>query len=293
MSRNTTGPFIPAGDNRTETDAAVAAGIATVQPTAVPEDPALYLLTDGTVLDLHPLLEKYAAAPARKTGARTVTDVDSFNAYLNKHGTDDVTELWADAKAGTILAVINAHAPELETGAPTASAGWGDHTVLLQLPTTDDWKAWTGNDGQWFSQDAFAEFIHDHLTNFATPDGATMLELAESFQSTTTVDFDSTKREKSGETTLVYRETGTATAGRAGQLAIPDTFRIGIQVHERGPLFGVDARFRYRIREKNLLLGYRLDRPGDVLDAAFTAVTTAVTEGTGHAVWHGTPTGRR
>jgi uncharacterized protein YfdQ (DUF2303 family) len=151
----------------------------------------------------------------------------------------------------------------------------------------------TPSSSRYSDQTDFAEFIQDHITNFVEPNGATMLELAESFQTKTSVDFDSSHRVKSGETQLSYIENTQASAGRKGELTIPDTFRLGVQVHERGPAFAINARFRYRIVNKSLRLGYRLERPGDVVNAAFDELAGKVTAETGHAVWHGTPTGRR
>ena len=60
------------------------------------------------VIDLRKDLEKDQAYPNRTTGAYAVSDVESFNDYLAKHVRPE-TELWGNAKAGTVKAVINAH----------------------------------------------------------------------------------------------------------------------------------------------------------------------------------------
>lgn len=199
----------------------------------------------------------------------------SLIGYLDKHA-EPHTEIYADDRACIITACINAHGDQ---------PGWGDHKAILALRHTDDWKDWTKYDGQLLPQLEFSEFIEDHLPNFSTPSGADMLELAQTFQATTKVDFASSQRLKSGETELLYTENQTASAGKKGSLAIPDTFTLGLQVFERGDAYKVQARFRYRIHDGQLRLGYRLTRPRDVLQAAFDAVVETVSEGTGPDVW--------
>lgn len=217
-----------------------------------------------------------ALPPLRKHGTYRFADPDDFVEYLAKHGREQ-TELWGDDKAGTVRAVIDAHGallPDHET-----------HTAVLTLPYTRDWLEWVERDGKTCGQTDFAEFIEDHLPNFVDPSGADMLELAQSFQATNRAEFASSQRLTSGETQLLYSENLTATAGKKGTLAIPDTFTIGIQVHDRGPAYKVEARFRYRINGGSLALGYRLTRIDDVRRAAFDEVVDRI-QGTGRLVWH-------
>lgn len=243
------------------------------------DDTGLYIVrgSDGRActLDLREQLGLLPDHPARKTGSVTFTDPASLIGYLDKHA-EPWTEVFADDRACTITAVINAHG-----GQP----GWGDHGATLAVRHTDDWKDWTKNDGQLFDQAAFAEFIEDHLPNFAKPSGADMLELAQTFQATTKVDFASSQRIKSGETQLTYTENTTAGAGTKGQLAIPDTFDLGLQVFENGDAYKVSARFRYRIHDGQLRLGYRLTRPRDILRDAFNQVVSDVSEGITPDIW--------
>lgn len=259
-----------------------------VDPYKVADGIYLTRFDDGRaeVTDVRDKLEEQRPTPDRKTGTRTVTDVDSLVGYLAKHGIP-ATELWGAPDAGTIRAVINAHdVSDTELGHDHHGLpGWGDHTATLQLRHTPDWKEWLQRDGKLMGQTEFAEFIEDHLPNFATPSGADMLELAQTFQATTRADFDSSQRLKSGETQMSYKEHTDATAGKKGTIAIPDAFTIGVQVYESGEAYRVEARFRYRINGGQLALGYRLTRPRDVLLAAFDAVVDDVHVATGRDVW--------
>lgn len=254
-----------------------------VDPKEVVEGIYLGRTADGAtkVIDLRDDLAKDLERPKRKTGTYAVSETHSFIDYLAKHGRPE-TELWGNAKAGTVKAVINAH-----RGAenPSPDAGWGDHTVTLNLPFSPDWTDWTKHDGSYMSQAAFAEFIEDHLPNFVSPTGADMLELAQTFQATTGVQFASSQRLKSGETQILYAEETTASAGKKGNLTVPDTFEIGMQVYDRGAAYKLTARLRYRITGGNLVLAYKLVRPTDVLNAAFDEVLEQIGSKAKREVW--------
>ena len=226
---------------------------------------------DVKVIDLAAEADRFEFAnrPRRKSGVYKVHDADSFVAYLAKHADPD-TEVWADAVAAKITGVLDAHLALVSGGdvGPRHEAHRVEYSVLL----TDAWKAWREHDGKLLDQSAFAEHIENRLVDIVEPLAADMLELAQSFHATSDVTFKSSKRLNSGERQLQYREQIDATAGRDGQLAIPETFRIGLQPFEGADKFGITARFRYRIDNGHLRIGYKLERPEDVLRAAFLTV---------------------
>ena len=210
-------------------------------------EPGLYLAPDGSrVIDVRDQIERTKDHPRRKTGAVTLAQHDSFVAYLAKHGMPE-TELWADIDKDRITAVINAHAAVAGDPDDEGVAGWGDHRATLQLVTTQDWRDWTGNSGEFFPQTEFAEFVEQHLPNIVAPTAADMLELAQTIKGSTKVSFESSKRVKSGETAIEWREGTTAMAGKKGTIDIPDTIDLGMQVYEAGAPYKLTARFRYRI----------------------------------------------
>ena len=254
-------------------------------------EPGLYLAADAEtgsrVIDVRDQIQRTKDHPRRKTGSVTITQHDSFTDYLVKHALPD-TEVWADINKDSITAVINAHsaAPDPDD---EGTAGWGDHRATLQLVTTKDWRDWTGNNGKLVGQQEFAEFVEQHMPNFLRPSAADMLELAQTIKGHTKVSFESNKRVKSGETAIEWREDTTAAAGKKGTLEIPDTIDLGMQVYEGGAHYKLTARFRYRIGGGALLLGYVLERAGDVKRDSFGQVVGQVATDTGCEVWHGTP----
>ena len=255
-------------------------------------EPGLYLAADAEtgshVIDVRDQIQRTKDHPLRKTGAVTLTQHDSFVEYLGKHALPE-TELWADIDHDRIVAVINAHSGYAEDLDTEGAAGWGDHRATLQLVTTQDWRDWTDNSGKFLPQTEFAEFVEQHLPNFLRPSAADMLELAQTIKGSTKASFESSKRVKSGETAIEWREETTATAGKKGTIDIPDTIELGMQVYEGGDAYRLTARFRYRIGAGQLVLGYVLERAGDVKRDAFGQVVQQVAADAERDVWHGKP----
>lgn len=277
MSRLDPSTFSAAGD----TEAATVAGITLCAAEPSILDPkVLYGLTvpegaDHQVLDL----ERHLPTPRRKIGQVTLHEGPSLVAYVLKHDEADATELFADVEHGRIVAVLNGHAD--------VTAGWGDHRATLTLRKTHEWQHWAGASGQMLSQVAFAEHIEAGLPEIRVPEAADMLELAQSFQAHTKVQFSSANVLASGERQLVYTEETTAQAGRRGDIVIPKEFELGIAPYEGSEPYRVVARLRHRIGDGRLTLGYVLDRPEDVLRAAFLDVLSQVEQGTGRTALRG------
>lgn len=230
------------------------------------------------VIDL--TAEEYRDAPSRKRGVTTVRDVASFLAYFDKHADED-SEVYADVQQRRITAVLDAHTAD--------DARWGGHRLVLALRHTDAWAAWTDADGKLMMQAAFAEFIDDNLADLVEPDSATMLEIAESFSATTKAEFQSSTRLASGERKFGYVEDTQAKAGARGDITIPATLKLALRPFEGSEPYAVTAKFRYRLEKTELRLGIKLERPGDVLAAAFEDVRTLIDNGVEPPVLNGSP----
>ncbi|MGH3355256.1 MAG: DUF2303 family protein [Nocardioidaceae bacterium] len=242
---------------------------------------------EHVVVDLEDYLDEYRERPRRKTGTVHVHDSNSFVQYLDKHVLPE-TEVWADATRQQLVAVINTHMGTTGDGIEDY-AGWGDHRVAMDLRRTPAWDAWTGLDRQLVDQNSFAEHLEDRLVDVVTPPGADMLELAQTFQATIGVVFESSKRLSSGERQLAYREDLDAKAGRRGQLEIPNYFTLGLNPFEGADTYKITARLRYRITDGHLRIGYVLDRPEDVLRLAFLDIVAAVETQVQAPVFRGQP----
>lgn len=234
---------------------------------------------------LDALAKRVGMPPARKTGHVQLTEHASFSRYVNQHGEQLATTLYADRQTGRIDAVLNGHLADDD------GAGWGDHRATLALTKTDPWKLWIGVSGQLIEQEAFAEFLEDRAADIVEPDAATLIEVATTLQSNGSVAWKSQVRLDNGLVQLAYEETAEATAGRAGNMQIPHRIKLALAPFEGGDLYAVEARFRYRLRDGKLRIGIVLDRVDDVLRKAFGDVVDAVEEATDLVVLHGRPAG--
>lgn len=225
--------------------------------------------------------DQYHTAPKRKTGATVVRDVPSWLTYWTKHS-DSGSEIYASRDALAVTAVLDAHTAD----APR----FGEHRLKLALKHSDEFAAWHAASGRMMNQEAFAEFLEDHRAAVTEPTAADMVELAQTFQATTRVEFKSSTILASGQRALSYVETVDASAGAKGKLVIPPAFTLALQVFEGATEADqVTARLRYRINGGNLQLGFVLDQIGDVISAAFTGIAEAIGSGTGRPVLYGTP----
>ncbi|MET7395597.1 DUF2303 family protein [Dactylosporangium sp. NPDC005572] len=226
----------------------------------------------------------YREQPKRKTGATTVRDVASFAAYWGKHHQPGRSEVYATRDGLKVTAVIDTHGSALD------ATGWGQHRLVLQLEHTTAYKAWTSKSGIDMSQEEFANFLEDNRTDIISPPAAEMLEVAQSIQATTKVSWASGHRLADGQRVLNYTEETESRSGTQGQLAIPAEIELALFVFKGAPVADqFVARFRHRLVQGQLKLQYRLDRPDDIVDAAFEGVVAEVTEACATTVLRGTP----
>lgn len=217
--------------------------------------------------------DKWDTNPRRATAHRRVLDAVSFNAYLHKHGIDLATEVWADAPNSKVIGRVNSH-----QGADRP-AGWEDHVIELVLEHSKGWLEWREhNETWWTDQEEFAEFIETRAIDVQEPNAATLQEIILNFHASSGATFESTKRLSDGQVEFTYKEEIQASAGKH-QLTIPSNIRLALQPYVGGPRVYINARFRYRVNGGHLKLGYVLERPQEVLDAAFDQILTEIRDG--------------
>jgi uncharacterized protein YfdQ (DUF2303 family) len=222
-----------------------------------------FVTTTGDVRQIDLTGDDYLNTPARKKGTVTVEDLPSFLTYWNKHHNAS-SELYVDIDRLRITAILDAHT----SGDWEDGARWAQHRLILQAKHTPSWAAWAGYDRRELTQRVFAEFIEDHIEDIQEPSGAVMLEIAETFQTNSKVNFNSTVVLGNGDRRLSWDETTDASAGKSGNLQVPATFKLGLRPFDWSDVFGVDARFRYRVEQKALKVVYLLNEPEKVVRAA-------------------------
>jgi uncharacterized protein YfdQ (DUF2303 family) len=255
--------------NPTNTEAGSIAETAQLAAEPSELDPAqlyAHLVPEGASVEVLDL-EQYLDRPRRKRGNPRFWDAPSTAAYVNKHK-DLHTTLYMDDTANVVDAVLDGHSKD--------EPGWADHRATLQMRKTDAWARWLASNEKLAGQEEFAEHIERNLIDIQKPAGADLLELAQTFQATTKVEFRDSSQLASGQRQFQYVEETEARGGGRGELTIPKEFELGVAPFEGCDPYRVVARLRYRLRDGKLSLGYVLDNPRDVERHAFRDVAEAL-----------------
>jgi hypothetical protein len=136
------------------------------------------------VEDLQAIVDKYAKGPRRIEAHIQLTDVDSLTSYLARFGdpfgvpADDPILIVAEIKAARIVAKIDYHTHD--------SPSWCGHTATLISQRTPEWGAFSNVNGKFQTQDEFARFLEKYSSWIIQPDAATVVELVENLEGTTT-----------------------------------------------------------------------------------------------------------
>jgi uncharacterized protein YfdQ (DUF2303 family) len=226
-------------------------------------------------VDLQRLAHELLERPRRHSGTLEVENTDSFiDAVKARQLGDDPIELHASERGLRIRAVLNP--PHGDT------TGHADYGVVCAVERTPEWDAWRSGSGKLVPQAVFAEFIEDHLNEITDPPAAELLELAQTFSAQRSLRFKRATTLASGSTSLIFDEDEQASAGKTGQLEIPERFTIAVRVFRGGELISTTARLRYRIGSGDhageLFLGWRLDQPDDVERTLFGELVESVGE---------------
>lgn len=298
--------------NRTENDAAL-------QFATERAKPEILTLTRGTAAEaqvlvtqkgqeLHSvkkLLDAYLPKPERRTGTTTLTDPDSFVAFVNR-AKNPHSVIYMDEKAPSLLAVFD-HDERGEDG--TATARWGQHRALYQVEISDEWRAWMKADNNSLSQRDFAELVEERALDLLDPAEAAgdptvalaaklglklsapgeVIEASRGLKLRAEINVGEAVTLSSGETELHFTE---AHRGVDGQpLLVPTAFLIGVPVLKGAPRDVLLARLRYRrvAGQPRVMWLVNLHRPDEVMRAAVGEVILDVAARTGVEVLKGAP----
>lgn len=247
---------------------------------------------DGRVCQIDLTGDAYRDNPRSLATSVGLTHVDSLLAYWDKHR-DAESDMWADRERRTITAVLDAH--QSASVDVDDRPRWQSHRAKLSLSLSEPMNAWLHNNGRFLDQVAFAEFCEDWMTVIVAPPAADLVEMAQHFQATTKATFKSGFKLVNGQRQLEYTEQVDATV-KGDAIAVPTAMALRIPVW-RGADTAEEftARIRYRVNHGGpgqLGIGYKLDRPADIIDAAFEAEVARVQDHIGRPVLRGEADGR-
>jgi uncharacterized protein YfdQ (DUF2303 family) len=216
-------------------------------------------------------LEGALPCPLRKRAKAQLGAVDSFIAYVETHqeaGTVVVGD--ANEKGGGFIAILDYHESR-QTGVPR----WAEHTVTFALEPTPEWVRWLGICGRDLDQRTFAEFIEDNAADIVPSEGdagtsaSALMSVATTLQVKTDIRFASGINLQNGQVQLRYEECINGTWGGDNGMAVPQAFHIGVVPFRGGERYAVRVRLRYRGTGGKAIFRLELERPHQVVEAAF------------------------
>jgi uncharacterized protein YfdQ (DUF2303 family) len=267
---------------QTDWQAVIDAARKGVEPTflAPHGDMAVYLPNanggQGEVISL----ERFLGKPARKRGTVTVFDAASFNMVVrdNEGAGDIAIYVDRDVAKPSIEAVLNGHG---KTG-----PGWGDLRARIEFRPTPQWTKWKAIDGKLMPQVEFAEFIEDNLADIAEPSGAELLEVATKLQGTRSLSFKRGVRLSDGQVQFEHVEDTQARVGD-GKVTVPETLKLALAPVMGGPVYAVPTRFRWRLKDAQLVMGVKLERLEDLMERVVNDVVQKIEIGTNVSLFEG------
>lgn len=252
----------------------------------------------GRVVDLRPTIEALRQLPARRTGTAKVLTLQSFIDLTNRHK-DDHTVIFAntDWKSPTLTAVIDYHQTD-------ALSRHLQHRILYAFPISEEWSAWTDQNGTVMDQGEFAAFVEDRLAELATPHvaereelerlfqtklatPAELMQLSRGLQVNVGINVKTAKTLQTGEAEIIYEESHRDSAGN--KLIVPGLFIIKLPVFVGGEPVRLPARLRYRAAGGGIKWFFQLYRPDVYVTERIRADLALAANATERPSYEGTP----
>lgn len=208
-------------------------------------------------------------APTFKSGSVEVLDVPSFAAYFAQHKSDQ-TMVKGSLGQAKVTATLDWHSPEFP--------GRGVHSLTLVCQRTPEWSKLKAASGKTFGQEAFAEFLDDLDHVFETPDPASLREIVLNLEGTKDAAWTSRIDRVSGGVQIAFTEE--AVAKTKGGMVFPTQGTVVCPVFVGGPAVQFLVKFRYRVKEGTLTVGFVLDQQDRWERDAFLGTVRQVTEAT-------------
>ena len=208
---------------------------------------------------------------------RTVTldDAKSFCEYVNRFKTGQTLIFCTAAPAGAMFKAI------LDYHEPIADADFCDHVAIYATQPTPEWTLWISNDRKPKGQEEFATFLEENAYLFKQPEGSELLELVSTLFAKSDVSYSGALRMKSGGVTLNYDEqievTG-STGSKPGRMELPSLIAAGIAPFIGAPAYKVDARLKYSISSRKLMLRYETITPHVIIRDSIQLLVAQVEE---------------
>lgn len=255
---------------------------------------------DPAILDVSHLFEPYRLHPDRKIGQAVAQTFEAFCELTNRHKTGD-SVVFADAnwKKPSFTAVIDYH--EAKSGGAAADGG---HRVFYPFPLSEEWQAWVASNGIKLSQEDFAHFLEDRISELSSPTEeeriwierdfaltvatpSQLVELSRGLQVNISSKVKQTNVLASGEGQIVWEESHLDAAGKP--LKVPGMFILSIAPFFMGEKMRIPVRLRYRAAGQAVIWFYQIYRPDQFVTEHVRNTLFEAREKTGLPAYEGTP----
>lgn len=291
-----------------------------------PDDPEVPVLVLPTSLKIHPLdaiIDAHRERPRRRKGTAQLQELASLIDHVNRFkDADSALFAKADPKAPTLMAVLDYHRrrnvypsehAELTTEdlpEPMSNLGeprFGSHRAVYSFPLSDEWIAWSEQNGKPMGQAEFATWIEDRIIDVANPEHAfnaskafaealgvaqfatpqRLLGLSRGLSIHVDERVTSRIDPATGETTMSYEATHNDAAG--GSLSVPRAFLIQIPVFRGGIAYQFPVRLKYRTGGGKVVWFYEVHNVARAFADAFREACETAAEKTRLPLFYGSP----
>jgi uncharacterized protein YfdQ (DUF2303 family) len=201
-----------------------------------------FIVADGFKLADIPALNP--VLPGFVADTKTLVEQKSFEAFTKRFATKN-TVILADPSTALMAARIDYHA---EAGGAAPMPGRDLHRVIFDCGFDENWKRWREINGKTLAQVDFAYFIEEMLHTIAEPDGADLLEMAQTLKINRGVVFKSNTRLADGTVDIAYEEKDIA-MGKGGKLAVPENLTLVTPIFMMRGAISVKVNLRYKVEK--------------------------------------------
>lgn len=210
----------------------------------------------------------------------TVNDRASLIGYVNRFS-DDRSILIANYEASTITARLDWHSDN--QAATELAAQPNVHVATLKIASSLEYARWSEMEGKMHSQEEFAIFIEENVSDIIDPEHATIIEICRDLEATQGAQFKSRTRLENGDLSFKY-ETETRVTN---DVVVPDEITLAIPLYYGEEPTEIRAKFRFRVNGGGLQLGFKWHRVEYQRQAKFQEMAHDAAEQTGRPVFFG------
>ncbi len=281
--------------------------------------PGAAIVVAGSARPLDPaFFDGFRSAPKRLAGTARLSSLDSFIGWTKRFADADSALFAIDDRARpSITAVIDynlSREGESETKLEhDEAARFGGHRGHYVFPLSDEWRAWTEQDGKVMSMVEFAAFLEDRIIDVVDPEisaeispdlqryitavtggsgriatPTALVGLSQGLKINEIANVAQHANLTSGEAQIIF-QTRHENPETGGPVSVPSMFLITIPIFNNGPAYRLAARLRYRIKEGRPVFYYQLWRADRAFDDAFTEAVNRASSETKLPLFLGSP----